>query len=282
MTQAVFSYQRIKARRNKLFNSALRPYIDAHIVGTVVYDMSKDILAELPDTVARTAVFDSIRAIAGTILTSPAAGQFAWRLAGNVDKLIDGVPVLPWTRQIADELVPVCVEQVQPYFRKNNSGQLLHCRAIAGTPCPMSFTQFLSDGNCRAISRSLGFSAPWGQYPYSSPAQFVNLLFFAHIEAARSGEKPYFSKVSASGSMVKANRHLLEVRCRAVPCPQGYDHPCANCHVGHDVCEYAVHPRTYEPRHCDSCNTTGFFDPEDNSLMCVRCCAAAGRREITR
>ena len=265
-----------------MFTRALRPYIDAHIVGTVVYDMSKDILAELPETAARTAVFDSVRALAGTILTLPAAKQLAWRLAGNVDKLIDGLPVLPWTRQIADESVPVCVEHVQPYFRKNNSGQLLHCRAIAGTPCPMSFTQFLSDGNCRAISRSLGFSAPWGQYPYSSPAQFVNLLFFAHIEAARSGEKPYFSKVSASGSMVKANRQLLEVRCRAVPCPQGYDHSCANCPVGHDVCDYAVHPRTYEPRYCNNCNINSFFDPGDNSLMCVRCCAAAGRREITR
>lgn len=282
MTQAVFSYQRVKARRDKLFTRALRPYIDAHIVGTVVYDMSKDIMAELPETAVRTAVFDSIRALAGTILTSPAAGQLAWRLAGNVDRLIDGIPVLPWTRQIADELVPVCVENVRPYFRKNNSGQLLECRALAGTPCPMSFTQFLSDGNCRAISRALGFSAPWGHYPYSTAVQFVNLLFFAHVEAARSGETPYFSKVSASGSMVKANRQLLEVRCRAVPCPQGYDHPCANCPVGHDVCEYGVHAQTYEPRYCENCKIDGFFDPADNGIMCVRCRAACSRREVTR
>lgn len=239
-------------------------------------------MAELPETVARTAVFDSIRALAGTILTRPAAGELAWRLAGNVDRLIAGVPVLPWTRQIADEFVPVCVESVRPYFRKNNSGQLLRCRAVAGTPCPMEFTQFLSDGNCRAISRALGFSAPWGQYPYTAPAQFVNLLFFAHVEASRSGETPYFSRVSASDSMVKANRQLLEVRCRVVPCPQGYDHPCANCWVGHDSCEYAVHPRTYEPRYCDSCKINGFFDPDDNGLMCVRCRASASRREVAQ
>lgn len=280
MTQATFSYQRIKARRDKLFSRALRPYIDAHIVGTVVYDMSKDIMAELPETAVRAAVFDSVRALAGTTLTSAAAGELAWRLAGNVDKLIDGLPVLPWTRQISDELVPVCVINVRPYFRKNNSGQLLSCRAIAGTPCPMMFTQFLSDGNCRAISRALGFSAPWGQYPYSSPLQFVNLLFFAHVEADRSREMPYFSRVSASSSMIKANRQLLEVRCRAIPCPQGYDHPCAVCWVGHDVCEYGVHPRTYESRYCENCKINGFFDPADNGLMCVRCRHASSRREL--
>lgn len=282
MTQAVFSYSRIKVRRDKLYNNALSPYIDAHIVGTVVYDMSKDILAALPETAVQAAVFDSVRALAGTILIKSAAGELAWRIAGNVDRLIDGVPVLPWTRQIADELVPVCVISVRPYFRKNNSGQLLQCRALAGTPCPMSFSQFLSDGNCRAISRALGFSAPWGQYPYSSPAQFVNLLFFAHIEANRSGETPYFARVSSSGSMVKANRQLLEVRCRAAPCPQGYDHPCAVCHVGHDVCEYAVHPVTYEPRYCENCKINSFFDPKDTGLMCVRCRAAGSRREVTQ
>lgn len=278
MTQAVFSYSRIKARRDKLFRDALRPYIDAHIVGTVVYDMSKDILAELPDTAVQAAVFSSVRALAGTTLNEAAAGELAWRIAGNVDLLIDGVPILPWTRQIADEHVPVCVISVQPYFRKNNSGQLLKCRALAGTPCPMSFSQFLSDNNCRSISRTLGFSAPWGQYPYSAPAQFVNLLFFAHIEASRSGETPCFAKVSASGSMIKANRQLLEVRCRAAPCPRGYDHSCAVCHVGHVDCVYAVHPITYTPQYCNNCKIDSFFDPKDAGLICVRCRAASSRR----
>jgi hypothetical protein len=278
MPPAAFSYQRVKARRDKLFTSALRPYIDAHIVGTVVYDMSKDIMAELPETAVRAAVFDSVRALAGTILTNSAAKSLAWRLAGNVDKLIDGSPVLPWTRQIADEHVPVCVESVRPYFRKNNPGHLLYCRALAGTPCALGFTQFLADGNCRSISRTLGFSAPWGQYPYTTPMHFVNLLFFAHIDAGRSGETPYFSQVSATGSMIKANRQLLEVRCRAQPCPQGYDHACADCFVGHDVCEHAVHPRTYESRYCENCKMNGFFDPTDPVLMCVRCQHASSRR----
>lgn len=282
MNLAPFSYTRVKARRSKLFSRALRPYIDAHIVGNVVYDMSKDILAELPETTVHTAVFDSVRALAGTVLTSAAAGSFAWRLAGNVDRLIAGLPVLPWTRQIEDELVPVCVESVRPYARKKNPGQLLFCRALAGTPCPMGFSQFLSDGNCRAIARTLGFSAPWGQYPYSSPAQFVNLLFFAHVEAARSGETPYFSRVSASGSMIKENRKLLEVRCRAMPCPQGYDHACAVCWVGHDLCPYAVHPRTYEQRYCEQCRLNAFFDPAENGLFCVRCQRASRQNEMAR
>jgi hypothetical protein len=233
--------------------------------------MCRDILAEMPDSVSQLAVFDSVRALAGTKLTRKTASELAWRLAGNLDKLTAGQSVLPWTRQIDDEIVPIIVENVRPFKRKNTPGFIFNCRVLAGSPCPMTFTQFLSKASCGAISQSIGFSKSWGPYPYTSALHFVNLLFFAHIEAARSRETPFFLKVSASSSMIKENRGRIEVRTRARPCPDQYEHACIHCWLGYDQCAYATHPRTYESRHCSNCNADGFFDPADNGLLCVRC-----------
>lgn len=271
MTRPAFSYRRLRQYRDRLADRALRPYIDASMAGETLRDVCRDVLAELPAAVSQPALFDSIRALAGTRLTRQKANELAWRLAGNIEQLKNGLPVLPWTRQLEDELVPVCVEGVRPYKRKTTTGYLLECRAIAGSPCPMAFTQFFSQNSCRAISQPLGFSAPWGPYPYTTALHFLNLLFFAHVEAARSHETPSFSKVSVSSSMFQANRGLIEVRTRARPCPDGYEHACVHCWLGADQCMFATHARTYESRYCQSCRTDSFFDPRDSGILCVRC-----------
>ena len=266
-----FSYQRLKARRDKIFFNGLRSYTDATLSGDTITDVCNSVAACLPGSVSHSALFESIRVLAGTTLTMPQAKILAWRLAGNIDKLIDGEPVLPWTRQVEDEIVPVCLEEVRPAHRRKMAGYLFRCRALAGSPCPMVFTEFVSAGSCRAISRTLGFSAPWGPYPYSTPLQFVNLLFYAHVEAARSRHGPAFMRVTASSSMVRDNREKIEVRCRAKPCPNAFEHSCVNCWAGYDQCPYAVHPQTYVVQHCLTCNSEGFFNPGESNLMCQRC-----------
>ena len=179
--------------------------------------------------------------------------------------------MLPWTRQLEDELVPVLVEHVRPYKRKNRLGYLLDCRAVAGSPCPLMFTQFFSQNSCYAIAQSMGFSAPWGAYAFTDAAHFVNLLFFAHVEAAKSRESPAFSTISVSSSMFQYNRMRIEVRTRARPCPDNYEHSCVHCWLGYDQCEFATHAKTYVTRYCESCQTERFFDPADDGSMCVHC-----------
>lgn len=271
MKPPAFSYKRLRDRRDRIANVALRPYIGANVIGETVRDICRDAVKELPDAVSQLAVFDSVRALAGTKLTQRAAADLAWRLAGNIGKLTAGQPILPWTRQLEDEIVPVMVEGVRPFKRRNTPGFIFSCRALAGSPCPLLFTQFLSRASCGAISQSIGFSKSWGPYPYHTALHFVNLLFFAHIEAAKSREAPFFSKVSASSSMIQANRERIEVRVRAKPCPDHYEHACVHCWLGYDQCTFATHARTYVSRHCANCNTEGFFDPADTGVMCVRC-----------
>jgi hypothetical protein len=278
MTRPPFSYTRIRQCRDKLVERALRPYIDASMAGETLRDVCRDVLAELPAAVSQPAVFDSIRALAGTRMTKQSAYSLAWRLAGNLELLKNGLPVLPWTRQIEDELVPVCVEGVRPYKRKTTFGYLLECRAVGGTPTAMLIPQFFSQNSCKAISQTLGFSAPWGAYPYTTALHFLNLLFFAHVEAERSREHPAFSKVSVSSSMLRDNRGLIEVRTRARPCPDGYEHSCVHCWLGADQCMFATHQRTYVTRYCDACRADAFFDPKDSGVLCVRCRHAAARQ----
>lgn len=158
----VFSLGRVLDRRDKIYSRALAPYYDAHLVGETLRDICGDILKELPQTVSRDALFESLRVLAGSRMTPRAAKVLAWRLAGNVDLLVSGEPVLPWTRQLRDEVVPVRVETIRADKRKDTPGFTLACRALAGTPCATLFPQFVSARSCRAISRTLGFSSSRG------------------------------------------------------------------------------------------------------------------------
>jgi hypothetical protein len=271
MRLKTFSYQRVIKLRDKLYNFAFRPYIDAVVSKDRIYYLHAALLAQLPATVSSGAVFESVRILAGKKLTQKLAAALAWRLAGNIDKLIAGTPVLPWTQQYTDERVPIRVEHVLPTKYRHVPGVIFRCRALAGSPCAMLFSQFVSERSCFAISKTLGFSAPWGPYPYTTPAHFVNLLLFAHIEAEKSRQAPFFVRVTASASMVAANRKLIAVRCRVQPCPFGFEHACEQCYFGYDQCDFATHDKTYITRHCEQCNGIGFFNPGSVDVVCVRC-----------
>lgn len=266
-----FSYQRVIKLRDKIYNSAFGEYVGKKISREVLYDLHADLVACLPPSVTHGAVFESIRVLSGSTLTQKAAATLAWRLAGNTDTLVAGAPVLPWTRQFADERVPVCVERIEQTRRRHVPGYTFYCRALAGTPCAMLFPEFVSDRSCAAISHTLGFSAPWGPYPYSTALHFVNLLFFAHIDADRSRNLPAFTQVTASGAMVKANRKLISVRCRATACPLAFEHACEHCYFGYDDCDFATHEKTYVTRYCTACNSEGFFNPGTDDETCIRC-----------
>lgn len=269
-----FCYRRVMDRRDRIFAHALRPFIGARLVGDTVRDVTDAVLVQLPQTVSRDALFESIRVAAGTTLTQPSAKELAWRLSGNVDRLIEGSPVQPWVRQIHDETIPVRVERMRHTKRRDVPGWTLFCRALAGSPCPMLFPQFFSDRSVKALARTVGFSAPYGRYPFSSPWYIVGLMFVAHLEAERSSETPYFKTISNTSGLRKQNLTKLEVRCRAKPCPRGFTHPCAKCWFGYNECPAGIYPRTLVQRDCINCATIGFFEPDDEGVICINCRSA--------
>lgn len=265
-----FSLARIVKQRDAIA-SALLPYVDGNICGTVFHDLFEDVLEKLPDTISYGALFESLRCLAGCQLTKKTAGEWAWRLAGNVRQLVDNKPVTPWTRQISDELMPVRVERVLADKKREINGYTFFCRVLAGSACPIIFPQFLNNRSCMAVARAVGFTAPWGNMPYTNGLHFADLIFYAHVEAEKSRETPYFRKISATSSMIKHNRERLELRCRSKPCPRGYSHDCHVCHIGYDQCVGGVFPQTLVEQHCKKCGDTNFVPPTDNLNICYNC-----------
>jgi hypothetical protein len=273
MAKKKFNFSSVKKRRNNIAAFLLESYLNVPLVGNMLQQITSELLDILPSTVVATAVFETVRVMAGTSMDRKKIQEFAWRVAGNVDKLVDGEPVIPWTRQLDDEIVPVRVELVTPSRRKNDFGFMFTCRALAGSPCPTTFSQFFSSRSCKALSRAVGFSnTPWGLHQYGGLGQhFTNLMFFAHIEAERSRDKPVFRTISVSSGMHRANKALIEVRCRTKPCPRGLPVSCVNCHFGYTDCSYAVHPKTFVEAHCNTCDKNAFFDPDAPGIMCINC-----------
>lgn len=273
MADKKFNLQHIKKRRNKIAAFLSEHHVGRPIVGDAIIEIANYIVSVLPKTVSPSAVFETVRLIAGTTFSTTTALEFAWRVAGNVDQLVDGQHVVAWTRQLHDEVVPIRVEAVTPGSRRDEFGFNLRCRVQAGSPCPMAFNQFFSARSCKAISRVIGFSnTSWGPYQYGGlAAHFVNTLFFAHIEAERSRDQPWFRHVSISSGMLKANKSLLDVRCRVKPCPLNYTHSCSDCPIGYSDCSYGTHRVTYVEQHCTICGNVALFDPALSGVGCISC-----------
>lgn len=251
-----------------LLNCTLRPYNNLVIKASTLKDLADDLYKVLPQNVSHDAVFESCRALAGAELTGKAAAEFAWRLAGNIDLLLNSQPVVPWSKQIADEWLPVQVTHVDPAFRRGTPGQLFRLRAIAGRFCPGTFEQFLSRGSCVAIARAVGFSRAM---PYSNPTHFVNLRFIGHVEAGKSAEQPQFGPVDCTPAMKAYNKRIIAIRMRRAPCPRNFDHACEICPISADKCSAAVFMRGLTPRYCPTCNQMRPFDVTRSEELCLIC-----------
>jgi len=261
------SLSRIFKQRDKLFQN-IHPYIGLRISGDTLHDLVNDIYRVLPNYVSHDAVFESCRVFAGTELSRKTAAEFAWQLAGNIDLLISAKPVLPWTRQIADEWVPLQVIQVDQTTRRNKAGFIFVCRALAGSFCPATFEQFLSRASCSAIARIVGFSRAM---PYTNGLYFTNLRFWGLIEAVKSIENPQFQQVDCATAMRAHNRRILAIRTRTQPCPRDYQHPCEACPIGYNVCKASIYPKQLEQRLCPNCNMTTYFDLTRSTELCLQC-----------
>jgi hypothetical protein len=209
--------------------------------------------------------------LAGCNFDRRTAAEWAWRLAGNIDALAAGQVVIPWTAQLGDELVPIRIERVMPDTRKDMLGFTFFCRVLSGSSCPMLFPQFLNHRSCAAVAQSVGFTAIWGKMPYTAGMYFADLIFYAHVEAERSRETPYFRQISASPAMIKHNRARIALRTRVTPCPRNFLHECRSCHIGYDQCLGGVYPKSLVQRVCPKCGAVTFEEPDADPKICYDC-----------
>jgi hypothetical protein len=262
-----FSLQRILKLRDKLIQ-ALRPYLDKHIVGETVSDLAEDVYNALPPFTSHDAGFETCRCLAGTQLTMATAAEFAWRIAGNLDNLLNGVPVVPWSRQLTDEWLPVQVLRLDPAYKRGKNGFMARFRVLAGSYCPGIFEQFLSQASCAAIAYAVGFSRT---RPYTYSAHLTNLRFAVLVEAARSAEQLYFKEIDCPAAMKAHNIELIDIRVRNKPCLFNYDHMCESCSEGYITCPAAIFQQPLISQHCPKCDNTRPFDLSRSSELCLNC-----------
>lgn len=240
----------------------------------------------LPKDIPPESLLQSVRHLSGLRLTEPMLRELAWRLAGNVPRLRQGHAAPPWNRQAVSEYVPVEITSVHKLRRFGQIYAEWTGLILAGTPVGLSVTKTWSLRFCRAVSQRFGFSKPWGGHPFNDPAEFYGLRMYVLIDPQHCGSSPGFADVwydddgekIKPGSCFAYNQELIRIRYR-VPgvfeCPQGYpdSQHCYLCPQGTEHCLAATHPRTYEPRRCETCQTDdAYFDPAfPRRTMCVDC-----------
>lgn len=271
-----FNLADILRRRDRLYRQVMQPLLNQTIDGNGLDQLVIDLRRVLPSEATRDAVFESVRSIAGRLVTQTLAYQVAWRLAGNLPRLRDGQPVGPWSVQHEDEWIPV---QVLRCFsardNRDRMGSEFSFRVLAGTSCPMRIRAFWSKRVVRYVAARVGFSSPWHDYPFTRAEQLVGLRFLAFVEQARSRTLPEFHEIECPDSIVKWNREqVLRLRLRVAgeKCPHEWRHPCHLCAVGYEECPAATHRLNYEMGSCTQCGKNDVaFDPEEQSLYCISC-----------
>lgn len=261
-------------------NPGIREFVGDQIQGSAFYEFMSAVKRKLPPGTPDDLIEQSLYYLLGRTLTDDELFSLAWRLAGNLRSFRQLRPVVPWTYQHEFEWVPVQVLRGDPYLtrRSRKAGTIFQFQILAGSPCPLTTSQFWSRAMCRMIARRIGFTPTWRKYPFRNPLQLVNLQLYVQLDPERSKEdEPRFFHVHEEqpSSVINWNRQVMRMRRREAgffDCPE--NHPaslaCHQCHVGLDQCAAAVHDQTFEWSHCRNCRRLAWHDP-DHPRICVSC-----------
>ena len=263
------------------------------LTGESFKEFVSELWSALPEEVFYKTVYESVRVLAGTKLTSELLDSTCWRLAGNLELLKKLEPVLPWRRQEYAEWVPVQIVKVKLARggrRGKEVGHELSFRVLAGTSCSHILYQWWSRRRSRYMAyflddknRGFSFSRQRGKRvvlrPYNNPQEFYSLRCrLLIVPKLCTVDGPGFEKISFTSAMTQWNREIHKMRARiedGYKCP--FDFPpekfCWRCSVGHDRCPAATHAKTYTYASCDVCGEDEApFDPDDNIHdFCVNC-----------
>lgn len=275
MRRPSFNVREIDRKREVILQRIDR-FVSETMEGGRLDELAHALRGALPSGATYDAVFESIRYLAGHKLETLEAYRLAWRLAGNVPTLRTGKAVLPWSVQQQDEWVPLEVTRsVLSKDHRGRPGYDFVFRVLAGSPCPLKIRTFWRSGVAQYVARRIGFSAPWGKYPFTRSTQLVGLRLLGKIEAELSHGRPEFHEIACPQSLVKWNRvNVLQLRLRVAgaQCPRGWAHLCHKCAIGYDQCPAATHYRTYQKDSCMGCGQADrLFDSEDPSPNCIDC-----------
>jgi len=251
-----------------------------------------DILhAELPRNILRGTILNSIKGLLKKTLDADLLLETCWRLAGNVEQLLEQEAVPVWGQQTKFEWIPAEICEVSTVKRFSKLEHQFVFASLAGSIVPLKLVQNWSfrktyylttyrdeHGNGFGFGRHRmnGRGEQLGHLLYYDVRQFYGLQCLLLLDPTRSMTDPVATEIGQTGAMTKHNRDLIRQRDRSeTACIKGLgDHQeCYTCPYGTDRCVNATHPVTYAKGACPRCTKMGFFDPqeEDHLGICVNC-----------
>ena len=274
-----YNLARIASLRNLLISAWRHELRDKQLTGPVFDRCLAIAKIVLPADIELTVLETSLSTTAGEVFTNKLIAQTACRLAGNLPRLRERYPALPWTTQRFNEWVPVQITAVrfQRGGKRREPGIVLTAWVMAGTPCPLSSEKWWSLKQCRLYSSNLGFAAPWRNPAFTlrDPRQFVNLRMEVLFEPEKCKDRLWFEYAEVPSAMVKWNKERIKYRARLEPkyaCPHNKPDSqlCHFCEIGYERCPAAVHRKDFVVGICEVCEKTAFIDPELPGI-CVNC-----------
>lgn len=246
---------------------------------------------ELPNNILRDTVLNSVKSVLKKTLTDQMLHDTCWRLAGNLERLLDQKPVPVWSRQTEFEWIPAEICEVKTLKRFNRLENQIVFASLAGSIVPLQLVQFWSQRKTHYLAtyrdqKGLGFGFSRSKINrrgeqvnrmlFYDVRQFYGLRCLLLLDPTRSKDDPYAFEIGHSSSLMKYNRDLLFYRDRlSNPCVRGLpdSQECFTCPFGTDKCYLATHPVTYTTGECPRCGAKGFFDPaeQDHVGICVNC-----------
>lgn len=275
--------------RNKLV-SKLQPLIDCKMTGDDFHAFVDMLHNNLPANILRTTIQDSVKDLLKKRLTKARLFETCWRLVGNLNKLLDQKPVIPWARQDDFEWIPAQICEVQTTKRLNKLTHELTFQSLAGSIVPRKLMQYWSLKKTYYLStfrndKNLGFGfnpsrinsrgEQQNDNLFYDIRQFYGLRCFLLLDPKKSQIDPFINTIGHSYATSSYNKKLISLRDRAKnPCIKGYENlECHHCPYGIDKCQLATHLKTYTLGDCPKCKKNTFFDPMEieHKELCVDC-----------
>jgi len=249
------------------------------------------LVLELPDYILRDTIQNSVKSLVNNVLTEELLKETCWRLAGNVEQLLEQKPVASWVSQTAYEWVPVQICEVQVRRHGRKLGVQLVFQSLAGSIVPRKLVQVWSFKKLRYLAsfrnlKGYGFGFrrssidSRGQQRnkrlFEHASQFYGLRCFILLDPKRSDVEPRGFELGHNSATTKHNTMILDARDRAqTPCIKKLEGQpsCYVCPFGTDRCVLAVRRLTLKRGTCSKCKKLGLFDPEEAEFlsMCVSC-----------
>jgi hypothetical protein len=284
----VYSPSNILECRRDLVTSLRAGFVGTVVANDAFHVLLEDVKKHLPATVAGTALYESLRVVAGELMTAAALDKLCWRLAGNIPRLSRGEPALPWTLQKYREWVPAQIVRCRWYLTKRKKpGYMFTFRILGGSAAGLYTSTFWGTGFCYFVSKTLGFTARRPSrttakpvpYLFRNPREFVNLRLGILLEPEHSKPKaPGFKRIRVPVSMALWNRQqVMAYRDRldaahACPFRIPLSVACYRCTKGFESCRAGCHKQDFVKGYCLRCNNhDAYFDNELTSEVCAAC-----------